>query len=924
MTPSAEQIQAGLIHSLNTQHFTLLQIIAFGLSFLVPTPFSEKTQTTVSIIQGYYFLISHILPIILLLLGIFLLFKLVYLLIGLYLLKKDVYEDKQVLQIIPPDSVTKSPLSTQEFLTALHDIGMYTKTYFKFFHVKRKFSFEIVATREDGIRYFIVVTQVDLSLVVKTFRSYLPEANIILTNDYMPIEKNKVVLSRWSLIADIVMRNNVFFPLGEKKILTEHDPISYLTGHMTKLNGNEMIILQIVASSVNTSTHKRFVKKIEKISEAVRNSFSLKPFVKQRLSTTLPWLPLKIIGFCFLFILGLAIWQINLLLFIITFGGVKMLIVEIFRRQNQIVKLNPADKQLYQDIEAKLSQGLFETTIRLFIATNEKEEIGLRGKGIISSFATFDYSNVQLLDYKTQSWWIPVKLGHSFNNFKLKNRILSLTQNPVLAISELSNMYHLPYTSTTKTEGLVKEKTKTLPAPLQFKQLRHILDLDIYFGKNVYHGEWTDVGLTTEERKRHMYILGATGTGKSTLLSRMINFDIGHGKGICVIDPHGDLTQSILGTISKNRIKDVVYFNPMDRKYPVGLNILELPKNLTEEQLQEEKDIITSSIISIFHKLYTKKYFGPRMEHILRYSILAALETENPTLFTVQKILTDKNYRNKLIPKITDPVVKDFWLHEFKRLGSYQQAEVTSPITNKIGQFLASSLCRNILGQSKSTIDFENIINEGKILICSIPKGGIGEDNSAFFGALITAKIQLAALRRVRVPEKKRRDFYLYIDEFQNFATDSFAQILSEARKYGLSAILAHQTIAQIDDTNLTKVILANVGTVICFRTSSPVDEDYILPILKPQVEKGEIVNLPSYSFYCKINAIKPYDTFSGVTVPLDVKFSKKTIETIITQSQKLYGVERKKVEDNIKQFYLNQPSMENTLDGHESGSAMA
>jgi hypothetical protein len=321
--------------------------------------------------------------------------------------------------------------------------------------------------------------------------------------------------------------------------------------------------------------------------------------------------------------------------------------------------------------------------------------------------------------------------------------------------------------------------------------------------------------------------------------------------------------------------------------------VLELAKNISEKELNREKDLIVSSLISVFHKLYPARYSGPRMEHVLRNTVLTALEVENPTLFTVYKLLTNHTYRKQIVETLTDPILKDFWKQEFEKLGSFQKADLISPITNKLGRFLTTSMTRNILNQKQSKLNFDEIINSGKILICDLSKGKIGEDTSSFLGSLILAKLQLAALNRVHIPMEKRSDFFLYIDEFQNFATVTFAQILSEARKYRLNTILAHQTISQIEDKDLLKVILANVGTIISFRTSNPSDEDFLLPLFSPQVEKNEISNLPSYNFYIKINALIPQDAFTGMIPNFTVLPDKNIQQNVLEFSRNTYSLKQ-------------------------------
>ncbi len=357
-----------------------------------------------------------------------------------------------------------------------------------------------------------------------------------------------------------------------------------------------------------------------------------------------------------------------------------------------------------------------------------------------------------------------------------------------------------------------------------------------------------------------------------------------------MIDPHGDLIEKILQCVPEDRIKDVVYFNPDDIGYPIGLNLIEPPTDGDEDYQIREKELIAESIISLFHKLYSDRATGPRMEYILRNAIHTAFTIPNPTLFTIYKLLTNGPYRTSVISQLKDENLIDFWRHEFNAAGDYQKVSMIMPITNKIGRFLFSSTAKRILEQEKSTINFEEIMDSGKILLCNLSKGKIGEDNSEVLGILMMTKIQLAALRRARSGAEDRRDFYLYVDEFQNFATPAFAQILSEARKYRLNAILAHQTTSQLEDKSLVYVTLANTGTVMCFRTANPEDEKLILPQFLPAIQQGEIDKLPAYHFYMKINAITPEEPFSGETLNLKIPVNKAKVQRIIDSSRTHYA----------------------------------
>src|SRR3989339_1167277 len=306
-----------------------------------------------------------------------------------------------------------------------------------------------------------------------------------------------------------------------------------------------------------------------------------------------------------------------------------------------------------------------------------------------------------------------------------------------------------------------------------------------FFAETNFRNSRVKFGIKKDDRRRHTYVIGKTGMGKSTLMENMIIQDIRNGEGVALVDPHGDFAEKILDFIPSKRINDVVYLNPSDIEYPIAFNVM-------ESVTQEHKHLIASGLVGVFKKLWADSW-GPRLEYVLRNAMLALLDYPGSTLLGVMRILVDKNYRKKVIAKIKDPVVRSFWVEEYSKYPDRFQAEAIAPIQNKVGQFLSTALIRNIVGQVKSTIDLRKIMDEQKILIMNLSKGRIGEDSSALLGAMMITKIQLAAMSRIDIPEEQRKDFYLYVDEFQNFATESFANILSEARKYRLNLIIAHQ-----------------------------------------------------------------------------------------------------------------------------------
>ena len=419
------------------------------------------------------------------------------------------------------------------------------------------------------------------------------------------------------------------------------------------------------------------------------------------------------------------------------------------------------------------------------------------------------------------------------------------------------------------------------------------------FAQTTYRNEFKKFGIKTDDRRRHMYLVGKTGMGKSTILENMIIDDIRAGRGVAVVDPHGDLAEKIIEFIPSDRIRDVVYLNPADIDYPIAFNVVEQ----VEPHLQH---LVASGLIGVFKKLWADSW-GPRLEYILRNAILAILDYPGSTLLGVVRMLSDKAYRKKVVSNIKDPMVKSFWEKEFAGYADKFASEAVSPIQNKVGQFLSSSLMRNVIGQVKSSIDIRKIMDEGKILIMNLSKGRIGEDNSALLGAMMITKIQLAAMSRVDIDESLRKDFYLYIDEFQNFSTDSFANILSEARKYRLNLIMAHQYIEQLGDV-VKAAVFGNVGTLIVFRVGAG-DAEELVKEFTPTFTEEDIVNLPKYEMYLRlmIDGITSNPFSAKGLPPLKVEEKTGNTEKIIQFSRENYSAPRALVEERIMKWHESE-----------------
>ncbi len=420
-----------------------------------------------------------------------------------------------------------------------------------------------------------------------------------------------------------------------------------------------------------------------------------------------------------------------------------------------------------------------------------------------------------------------------------------------------------------------------------------------FFAKTNFRNKEQTFGIKRDDRRRHMYVIGKTGMGKSNLLENMAIQDIRNGEGVCVVDPHGEFAEKMLKAVPASRINDVIYFNPSDAEFPIAFNILESVDD-------DKKNLVASGMMGVFKKIWPDVW-SARMEYILNNTILALLDYPGSTMLGVNRMMMDLNYRKRVYPKIKDPVVKSFWINEFDKWEDKFRKEAVAAIQNKVGQFLSSSVIRHIVGQPKSTIDMSDIMDSKKILIVNLSKGRIGEDSMRLLGGMIVTKIQLAAMGRVAVPEAQREDFYLYVDEFQNFATESFANILSEARKYRLNLVLAHQYINQlIFDGNATvrDAVFGNVGTIVSFRVGAE-DAEHLEKEFEPVFMMNDIVNLSKYHTYLKlmIDGVAG-DAFSATTLPpFDLAETSGNEEKIINVTRERYGKSKAEVEDRIARW---------------------
>ncbi len=441
----------------------------------------------------------------------------------------------------------------------------------------------------------------------------------------------------------------------------------------------------------------------------------------------------------------------------------------------------------------------------------------------------------------------------------------NVTDNNVFNIMELATVWHLP-SDKIKTAtiawgtSVLSEPPENLPNALSATEedKAHIN----FFGKTIFKNRDTIFGIKDIDRRRHLWAIGKTGTGKSTMMANMAIDDLKKDRGLAIIDPHGDLCEVLLNYIPKRRINDVIYFNPADKDYPIVINPLEVTN-------KEEAELVVSGIVSIFNKIFGFSW-GPRLEYILRNSLMTLAEIPDTTLKDVPLLLTNRQFRTRIEMQMKDPTLKTFWVDEFDKMPEKLQQEAISPILNKVGQFVTSPLVRSVIGQPKSSIKLDDAMNQGKIVLANLSQGRLGEDNAALLGAMLITKLQLAAMHRVDMPEELRRDFYLYVDEFQNFATGSFIKIMSEARKYHLNIMLANQYMAQIPE-EVTKAILGNAGTVATFALGAS-DADILVKEFAEVFSQNDLVNLSNFQIAIKMT-IEGHTTrpFLANTLPLPI-----------------------------------------------------
>jgi len=782
-----------------------------------------------------------------------------------------------LLELTPQAFADIEGLATEELFSELHGMEG-TRTFTdKVLGRQQVFTPEIVSTFDGGIRYLIRVAERHREEFEREVAAYAPHIKFAQVADYLP-DRERL---RGARLLEFRQTHNPAYPLKQHTALDAYDPAAYITSAIANPKPGELLVLQYVLSPAQDREADKMAARVLHNEEQIHNLGA------RRLSIGKPVLA-----------------GINTMLFAaldgvgeITHGPSRY--PSSYRQSDEAYRRQVADRirpartlgaieqTLAQGVYDKSSQNIYRVSIRALVMARDEQGGAARVSSIRKALGVFDTPRYQKIRARFN---FPYAIRGPYRSFMFRHRLPGLVYGRAmrLSASEVAGLYHFPHSISARTEGVINHLSTSLPAPPVIKKRSDNHEFDVVLGRNSHHGGMTDIGLVAKEREKHVYVIGGTGNGKTTLMQYAIVQDIRNGKGVAVVDPHGDLAKTILKYIPKERIKDVVYLNPVDIKHPIGLNLLEVPQGLDEDELLLEKGRVASAVVSVMRKVFSDDEANAhRIEAVMRNAIHTALTVEGATLFTVLKLLRNAKFRKEVVSRLTDEDLKDFWREEIGQAGEMQMVSMTKGVTQRIDRFKTSEPAKRMLGQAKSTISFEDIMDTGKILICNLAHGELEEDESALFGTTILAKLKMAAERRARMPESERKPFYVYVDEFQNFATTPFVKMLSSSRKYKLFLTIAEQSTKQQDEDRLTEAILSNVSTVVCFRTGSHDDEELMLHRFEPFIRQSDISNLPAYNFYLRVQAQESLEPMSGETIVLAEEEASEGVAREVVQASR-------------------------------------
>ncbi len=761
--------------------------------------------------------------------------------------------DSVLLMLEIPRANDKKELAAEQLFASLHGILRDREELKNSGGVQEHLSFEIVSTGGQ-IRFYVWVPKILQSFVEGQIYAQYPTVQIYRMDDDYVDTRDKYPVK---YTAELTLTENEALPIKTFDNF-EVDPLAGITGTLAKLNpdNSEELWIQILTRPIPDSWHKKTDRWIRKVKSGKR-------LFGGSSTSGIDWTWVAEALFAF---------------FRPPAGG--------SGSDAPKVELSERAKTQIAKAEEKATKLGYEVKIRLSYLGQDQINAKLNMQALVGTFKQYNSTNLNGFRLTDGSF-----KDEALDNYRMRR---FTDHGFILNISELASVYHLPHTSV-ETPNIVWATSKTAEPPAQLPLVNgepaHDENISA-FGLTNFRGINHQFGMYRRDRSRHVYIIGQTGAGKSGMLELFALSDVFYNQGYCIVDPHGDFATNNLRFVPESRINDVVYFNPADTEYPVAFNPLELSD-------PARKPNVSSEVIGVLKRMFGDSW-GPRLEHILRYTLLALLDRPEATLLDISRMLTDKDFRKETLDYCRDVTVLQFWKHEFGQWNEKQVNESIAPVLNKVGAFTANPIIRNIIGQPKSSFDIRKIMDEGKILVVNLSKGLIGEDNAGILGAFIVTKVQLAAMSRSDIPDvADRRPFYLYVDEFQNFATDSFAVILSEARKYGLNLTVANQYISQMTDS-VRDAVFGNVGTTISFRVSAD-DAPILSKQFEPTFEAQDLLQMNNRNFVISmiINGEK-VPAFSATTLSLPTS-PQDNFDRIVEASRQGYARPRAVIEEEIR-----------------------
>jgi len=760
--------------------------------------------------------------------------------------KEEVFEDVRdpvMMQVLVPRENDKTPLAAEQMFASLHGLLGDSKVGVD------AISFEIVSTGESGIRFFVVSPKQLAKFVEGQVYAQYPNADIKYVQDYTLENAGN---GSFITTGEVEFIKDYIFPIKTFRDF-EVDPLAAITGAISDLKLNESAWIQLIIRPVANYWQEESKKYIT----AIKDGVDLNENFGKKLAKLFD-----------------------------AIGKTLTTSAEDGPAKKEIVKLAPGQEEELARIEEKMLKVGFEFVIRIITKAESKERSEQILRDSVASFKQFTTAHLNSFSYSLEEKRAK-EIYSEYLSRKLTEDVID-----IMNIEEIASVYHMPNISV-ETPNIAWSRSKKLEPPMN-------LPIESDYGVSVfadtdYREHRINFGLKPEDRRRHFYLLGKTGVGKSTLFKNMFIADILRGEGACFVDPHGEAVEELLDFIPPERIDDVVYFDPTDINHPVGFNLLELED-------KSQRDLIADGVVEVFKKQFGDSW-GPRLQYILTNTVSTLLEAQNTTLLSVIRMLTDNNYRKFILKQVNDPILLKFWEEEFAQMSSNTRlvTEAVAPIQNKVGRFISSAVIRNIIGQVKSTIDLREIMDNKKILLVNLAQGKLGEETASLLGGMIITRLQSTAMERTDLPFDEREDFYLFVDEFQNFATESFAKILSEARKYKLDLTMTNQYIDQLPLT-VRQAIFGNVGTLGSYVVSQS-DAAILEKEFAPDVSADDLVSLDSHAMYIKL-------CIDGMT---SVPFSAKSLpprytpyglkDRVIKASREKYSVDRMVIEDKIMRW---------------------